>query len=184
MATSRYQRDQRIARAGTIVFVTVLTVVTVWALHRSYAQQADPPDDGAASVDMSTVPMDEGAWLTGTEPSIDNLVTARNHIAAAAARHDLAATGAACASATGAVANLHQQLPSPEPVVNHSLQQAISNYDVGLPICISATQTVNRAGMVQAATYISQGDAAMRVALDLIENGSGAATRNLPMLIV
>ncbi len=128
--------------------------------------------------------MSQGAWLSESEPSINDLVTARNDIAAAAARRDISLTGAACRKATGAVENLHQQLPSPEPAVNHLLHQVISSYDLGLPFCISATQTLDGAGMQQAATYMSQGDSAMRVALDLLENASGAQPRGLGVLIV
>ena len=178
-AATRYQRDQQIARIGTVVCLLVVAAVS-WAYHRS-SGQLDAPEDSA---ETTNAPLSVTAWLNRSEPSINDLVAARNRIAAAAADRDLAGTGAACRSATGAVANLHQQMPSPEPTVDHTLQEAIGSYDIGLPYCISATQTQDGAGMQRAATYISQGDAAMRVALDYLGNVPGGEPRDLGVLIV
>lgn len=128
--------------------------------------------------------MTMGAWLAESERSINDLVAARNNIAAAAAEHDIAGTGAACQNAVGAVANLHRQLPSPEPVLTNALQRAAVNYDLGLPYCISATQTHDGPDLARAASYISQGDAAMRMAFHILGQDSGTAPRNLRVLIV
>lgn len=175
---SRSQRDQRISAIGTVVFVVVSAAVSAWLYYRS-----DPSDGDATSLPNASVPP-MPVWLIETKQSINDLVNARNNIAAAAARRDLAATGVACRNATGAVANLHQQMPSPEPSVNNPLQQAITSYEMGLPYCISASQIQDGAGLQRAATLITQGDAAMRQALDLLGDDPSAAPCQLGVLIV
>ena len=107
-------------------------------------------------------------WLDQSEAAVNSLVGARNTIAAAASRRDIPATGTACRSATDAVATLREHMPSPEAAVNSALQQAISNYTIGLPDCISASRTVDGEGMQRAARFISQGDDAMQLALDIL----------------
>jgi hypothetical protein len=124
------------------------------------------------------------AWLDQSGHSIDDLVGARNSIAAAASRRDIPATGAACQSATGAVENLRQHLPSPKAVLNHTLQQAISSYTAGFPYCTSAARTAGGEGLQQAADLISAGDAAMQSALDILGNASDGIPGNFAVLIV
>jgi hypothetical protein len=124
------------------------------------------------------------AWLDESQPSINVLVSARNNIAAAASRRDIPATGIACQTATDAVATLRMHMPSPEAAVNQSLQQAISSYTTGLPNCISASRTVDGEGMQRAASYISQGDDAMRMALDILGDESAPEPNQLGVLIV
>jgi hypothetical protein len=75
-------------------------------------------------------------------------------------------------------------MPSPEASVNYALQQAISNYTIGLPDCISASRNVDGEGMQRAARYISQGDDAMQLSLDLLQDEESPAASQLGMLIV
>lgn len=178
--TSRYQREQRITVASWAVFA-IIGAILAWAyLHWSSA--------GSATADDATPPIEPTPsiheWLDRSNRLINDVVAARNAIAAAAANHDIAGTGAACQDATGAITHLHQEMPSPELVLNSTLQQAISNYDTGLPYCISASQTEDGEGMQRAATYISQGDDAMRVVLDILGNESDDQPANLGVLIV
>jgi len=176
---SRQQRDQRIATVGNVVLFIVVVTLSVWMYHKSSTGQAVSPHRVTPPK-----PVALHAWLGGSEQSISGLVTARNHIAAAAAQRDLAGTGAACRTATSAVADLHRQMPSPEPVVTSTLQDAMTSYAIGLPYCISASQAQDGAGMQRAATYISLGDQAMRAALDILEPESGVEPRDLGVLIV
>ncbi|MBV8785649.1 MAG: hypothetical protein JOZ00_03065 [Mycobacterium sp.] len=106
-------------------------------------------------------------WLTRSQGSIDGVVAAREGIAAAAARQDVAATGAACQAATGAVADLHRQLPSPEQTLNSTLQYALGSYEIGLPYCVSGAKTYDAEALMRAAAYITRGDIFMRMALDI-----------------
>jgi hypothetical protein len=124
------------------------------------------------------------AWLDQARPSLDGLVTARNDIAAAAFRRDIPATGTACRTATDAVSNLRVHMPSPEAAVNQTLQQAISSYTAGLPHCVSASRNVNGEGMQRAAGFISQGDNAMHLALDILGGEVDPLVGKLGVLIV
>jgi len=173
---SRYLRDQRIATTGAVVLLIVTAAVSVWLHYR-----LDPPDSAAASPQRTSAPPLH-VWLAESEPSINDLVTARNNIAAAAAQRDLVRTGRACRAATGAVANMHLRMPSPEPMVTSSLQRAMDSYQIGLPFCVAATQTPDGEGMQRAAAYITAGDAAMRAALDVLQ--PDAQPRQLGVLIV
>jgi hypothetical protein len=163
VSNSRYQRDQRIAATGTVILLLVTAAIS-WLLD----YRPDPPESAATSLPTASAPPLH-VWLAESESSINDLVSARNNIAAAAAKRDLTRTGAACRAATGAVANLHLQMPSPEPMLTSSLQQAIESYEIGLPYCISATQSRDGEGMQRAAAYITRGDAAMRAALDTLQ---------------
>jgi hypothetical protein len=124
------------------------------------------------------------AWLDESQPSINIVVSARNNLAAAASRRDIPGTGIACQTATDAVANLRMHMPSPEAAVNQSLQQAITSYTIGLPHCISASRTVGGEGMQRAASYISQGDDAMKLALNILGNESAPESNQMGVLIV
>jgi predicted metal-binding membrane protein len=178
--TSRYQREQRIMVATWAVFA-VIGAMLAWAYLHWSSTRSDISGD--ATPPIATTPSIHG-WLDRSERLINDVIAARNAIAAAAAHHDIAGTGAACQTATGAIAHLHQEMPSPEPVLNSTLQQAISDYSTGLHYCISAGRTEDGEGLPQAATYISQGDDAMRVVLDILSNESEVQPGNLGVLIV
>ena len=166
--TSRYQREQRIMMASWAVFAVIGAILASAYLHWSSTRSAI---SGDATPPIAPTPSIH-AWLDRSERVINDVIAARNAIAAAAAHHDIAGTGTACQTATGAIAHLHQQMPSPEPVLNSTLQQAISDYSTGLHYCISAGRTADGEGLPRAATYISQGDDAMRVVLDILSNES------------
>jgi hypothetical protein len=173
---SRYRRDQRIATTGTLVLL-IITAAISWLLY----YRPDPAETAAPSPPTASPPPMH-VWLAESEPSISDLVTARNNIATAAAQRDLTRTGSACRAAAGKVANLHVRMPSPEPTLTSSLQQAIHGYEIGLPYCISATQTRDGEGMQRAAAYITRGDGAMRAALEFLRPAS--EPRQLAVLIV
>lgn len=155
---SPYQHELRVTAVSWVGLSVIVVLILAVAHHESSARISESPDAAAmesnafASPRRVTLP----AWLTESEPSIDDVVVARNNIAAAAARHDIARTGAACGSASGAVAKLRQQLPSPEPVLNSTLRHAVDDYEMGLPFCVSATRNYDAAGMKRAARYIAQ----------------------------
>jgi hypothetical protein len=163
------------------VFFIVAVAVSMWVYQRSDGQQPQTLDSAALAPPSASDPqmrVQLRAWLTDSEPMIDALVIARNNIATAAGQRDVAATGAACQSATGAVADLHRKMPSPDPMLNSQFLQAISDYDVGLPYCISGN------GMQQAATYLSQADAAMHAAFDMLGHVPGCEPQQSGVLIV
>lgn len=162
------------------VFAVIGAILAGAYLHWSSARSAISDD---ATPPSAPTPSIHG-WLDRSERLINDVIAARNTIAAAAAHHDIAGTGAACQTATGAIAHLHQQMPSPEPVLNSTLQQAISDYSTGINYCISAGRTEDGEGLPRAATYISQGDDAMRVVLDILSHESDAQQGNLGVLIV
>ena len=173
---SRYQREQRItiiSWAALTAFGALLAACNSWSTER--ADESSPPVAPAVSMH---------AWLDESQPSINIVVSARNNLAAAASRRDIPGTGIACQTATDAVANLRMHMPSPEAAVNQSLQQAITSYTIGLPHCISASRTVGGEGMQRAASYISQGDDAMKLALDILGNESAPESNQMGVLIV
>jgi hypothetical protein len=165
----------------------LIVALSGWAHHHSSARRSDSPDSAATPPSReasSSTPVSLPAWLNQSAPSIKDLVDARNTIAAAAARHDIAMTGAACRSAGSAVAKVHQHLPSPVPVLTSTLHDAVDSYEIGLPYCVRATQTQDAEGMQRAAAYISHGDAAMRLALDFLDRSSGAGSPGTGLTIV
>jgi len=165
--------------AGLVALLIVIAALASWAYCKSSAQQADSVNSSAAPA-ASTMP----EWLAESEPSINALVAARQEIAAAAAKGDLAATGAACRTASGAAAHLHRQMPSPTPMLTTTLQRALSSYDLGHPFCISATQANDGHGLQRAANYITEGDAVMRVAIGFLGHDSDPAPESQGVQIV
>lgn len=164
-----------------VALLIVTFALSVWVYGRSSAGQPESVDRAATPPPSASDPqmrVQLRAWLTQSEPMIDALVIARNNIATAAGQRDIAATGAACQSATGAVADLHRQMPSPDPMLNSRFLQAISDYDVGLPSCISG------GGMQLAATYIIAADAAMQAAFDVLQQVPGCEPQKSGVLIV
>lgn len=176
---SRYHYERRVT---VISWVAVLLIAAawLWVHHLASTGPEDAPEDAAAP--MLTPSMPE--WSGQSTPLINGLVIARNNIAAAAAAADLPATSAACRNATYAVAKLHTQMPSPEPALTGELQAAISNYDIGLPYCISGTQNRDGESMRRAAGYIAKADASMRAALDMLGQQPETQPGNLGVLIV
>jgi hypothetical protein len=179
LGTSRYQREQRFTGISWAVFVVIGALAAahhIWSTGRpASTDEASPP---------VAPPTSMHAWLDQSQLSIKVLVGARNNIAAAASHRDIPGTGMACQAATYAVADLRIHLPSPEAAVNESLQQAISSYTAGLPDCVSASRTIDGEGMQRAASFISQGDGAMRLALDILGNEAAPANNQLGVLIV
>ena len=165
----RYGYERRVTAVGWAALLIVIAVLSVWAYCRMSTGPSNLPDNEA----VSPLPGSLSAWLAKSQPLIDHLVAERNNIAAAAGRRDAAATGAACQSATGAVSELHRQLPGPERVLNMTLQQAVQYYETGLPYCIAAARTEDARGMQQAATHIRHGDAFMRKALTFLDQRFG-----------
>jgi hypothetical protein len=183
----RGERDQRMAATGTVVLSIITVALSTWMYQRTSTAQPDSADRVAATPSSAPSPqvrVQLRAWLTQSEPLINALVIARNNIAAAAAERDISGAGAACRTATGAVADLHRQLPSPEPTLTSSFQQAISSYERGLPYCVGATGVRDGNSLQQAASFISQGDTAMRAALDFLDRVPGCEARDVGMLIV
>lgn len=164
---SRYQRDQRIATLGTVAWLVVVAAVAGWWYARPFTAEPDAPD---ASMTVAIAPPTLNAWFTESEQSINDLVSARNNIAAAAGRHDLHNTGSACQAARAAVDGLRRRMPSPEPELSRALQDAVRDYATGLSYCILGAQHEDADDMQQAATYITQADSAMRWALDMLAN--------------
>jgi hypothetical protein len=164
------------------VLLLVITVaVSVWVYDRSMSQQPHSPKSVVATPPSASDPQLRvrlRAWLTASEPMIDALVIARNNIATAAGQRDITGTGAACRTASGAVADLHRQMPSPDPMLNSQFLQAISDYDAGLHHCIAGD------GMQRAATYITQADAAMHAAFDILGKVPGCEPQQTGVLIV
>lgn len=163
-----------------VVFLIVAAAVSMWVYGRSTEQP--PALNTAATAPPSAsdpqMRVQLRAWLTESEPAIDALVIARNNIATAAGQRDIAGTGAACRTASGAVADLHRRMPSPDPMLNKEFLQAINDYDVGLPYCVSGT------GIQQAAAYITAADAAMRAVFDILGQVPGCQPRESGVLIV
>lgn len=177
----------RVAAVCAVVLFMIVAAVSVWVYPRSPTGQSDSLDGvstSASSTLGTQMRVQLRAWLTESGPVINAVVIARNNIAAAAAERDVAATGTACQSATGAVADLHHQLPSPEPALTTTFAQAVSNYDVGLPYCIGASGVRDGRGLQLAATFITQADTAMHAALDFLQHVPGCEPRDVGVVIV
>jgi hypothetical protein len=169
MATSHHLPTRRTPHDRRVTFTTwaavlVMAAAWMWIHQTASAGPQDAPLDNPSAPQARPMPV----WLAQSQPLLDGLVVARNDIAAAAARRDLPATGAACQAAAHAAQSLHQQLPSPDPMVNSTLHELLRSYDLGLPYCISASKTHDSGGLQKAADYLSDGDTAMRSAINLL----------------
>ncbi|WP_407687018.1 hypothetical protein [Mycobacterium sp. HUMS_1102779] len=169
---ARYHRQELTAAAGGAVLLVVIGVLSGWA-HHSLAN-ANPPSDAPATgvAEPLTSPHPGGqlqGWLTQAEPSIDELISARHAVTAAAAVGDVTATGVACEGADASVAGAQRHLPSPDPELDIALQQAIDNYRVGLRHCIVGVQNHDGGEIAYAASYLDQGNAELRAGLAIIE---------------
>jgi hypothetical protein len=188
----RYQRHELAAAAGGIMLVVVIAVLSAWAHHSLSAVRlpsqhaaAAAPASGLAPRPLSVPPSPPmRAWFNEAKPSIDALVVARDEIVAAVTQGDMAATGAACRTAAGAVANLQQHLPSPDPVLNTALQQAITNYQLGIRYCIWGTQNQDAVKIGKATVYIDQGNTDLQIAVDIIESDLSSEARGTRVLTV
>jgi hypothetical protein len=188
----RYQRHELAAVAGGIVLVVVIAVLSGWAHYSlSAVRPASPhaaaaaPASGLAPPPLTVPPSPPmRAWFNEAKPSIDALVVAGDEIVAAATQGDMAATGAACRTAAGAVANLQEHLPSPDPALNTALQQAITNYQVGIRYCISGTHNQDAVKIGEAKVYIDQGNTDLRTAVDIIESDLSSEARGTSVLTV
>jgi hypothetical protein len=166
-------------RAVVLLIATV--ALSVWVYGRSSGAQLEPVESAAATPPSASDPQMRvklRAWLTDSEPMLDALVIARNNIGTAAGQRNIVGTGAACQTATVAVEDLHRKMPSPDPMLNSQLLQAISDYSVGLPYCLSGH------GMPLAASYITAADAAMRAAFDILWRVPGCEPGQTGVLIV
>ncbi len=166
-------------RAAVLLIVTA--ALSAWVYHKSSSHQPESLAGAAPAPPSASDPqmrVQLRVWLTESEPMIDAVAIARNNITAAASQREIAATGAACRNAAGAVADLHRRMPSPDPMLNSQLLEAISDYEVGLPYCILGN------GMQLAATYIIHADAAMHAAFDMLGHVPGCEPRKSGVLIV
>jgi hypothetical protein len=175
---SRYRYEQRFT-VFSWAFLIALGAVSA-GFYESRSHSAAPDADVAPVAPT----MSMQAWLDQSQPSINELVSARNTISAAASHRDIQATGSACQTASNAVATLREHMPSPRDDLNYPLQQAISSYITGLPDCVSASRTVDGERLQRAAGYISQGDTAMQTALDILSDETDGQPGNLGVLIV
>jgi hypothetical protein len=174
-APDKYHDHGLIARTGGAVLVLAIAVLSAWAHHSLSTPPPGAPNTATKpSAITSATPLTPPparvqlrAWLTQAEPSINALVAARHEIASAAANHDIMGMGAACQTAGGAVANLQHHLPSPDPVLNASLQQAISAYRIGVRYCTSGVQNNDANDIERAANYFDQGNADLEAAVDI-----------------
>lgn len=162
---------------SVVAVLFVIGVLSVWARHSLSTERpaspitaAAPPVTSAASATSPPVHAQLRAWLARSQPSIDSLLTARREIASAAANNDIAATGATCERADGAVTIMQQSLPSPDPALNTAFGRAIDSYHVGLRHCIAGAHNNDGDDMGQAAAYIRRANAELQAAVDLIES--------------
>jgi hypothetical protein len=175
---SRYRYEQRFTVLSWAFLITLGAVSA--GFYESWSHSASPDADVAPVA--PTISMH--AWLDQSQPLINELVSARTTISAAASHRDIQATGSACQTASSAVAHLREHMPSPRADLNYPLQQAISGYTTGLPDCVSASRTVDGKRLQQAAGYISQGDTAMQTALGILADETDGQPGNLGVLIV
>jgi hypothetical protein len=185
----RYQRHELVAAAGGAVLVVVIAVLSAWAHHS--LSTVPPASPHAASAQPAAVgpqppspPMRSQlrAWFNDVEPSIDALLVARDKIMAPAAQGDFAATGAACQSAGGAISNIQQHLPSPDPTVNTILQQALSHYQVGIRHCIAGAEDRDAVDIGEATVFVNQGHTDLQKAVDIIASDLSSDARDPRLL--
>lgn len=184
---SRYEPRELMVAASEAMLVVVIAAVAMWAHHSLSSERSMTAAAAAASSPVSSsasMPMSAQlqAWRAEAEPSINALVTARGNIAVTAARHDIAGTAVACQTAGGAITSSRQHMPSPDPELTASFQQAIASYQVGLSYCISGAHNQDAASLRQAAGYFSQGDAALQSAMNILRRGQSVDTAHSPVL--
>jgi hypothetical protein len=174
----RYQRHELIAAASGAVLVALIAVLSVWAHHslstsRPAARNTTAvlPASAASAAPLPSPPLrvQLRGWLDEAEPSINALVVAVDNFVATADRPDIAGTGTACRTAAGALASAQQYLPSPDPALNITLQQAFNDYQAGIRCCTLGTKFHAATDIGHAADFIDQGKIVLQNAFDILE---------------
>ncbi len=187
MSTPRHRApvhhvQQRTLAAGGALLVAVIAVLSAWAHHSLSAGRS--ARSTAAGTPSPPAIEQLRAWLSDAESSINALTTARDNIAVAAIRNDLAATGVACQTAGAAVVNSQQHLPSPEPALNTALHQAIGKYQTGLGYCLSGARSQDAALLAKAAAYFNDGDTDLQAAMNFLDRNLSAPAPGSAVLLV
>jgi hypothetical protein len=193
MATSSRHRASRkrggselVAAVGGAVLLVVIAMLSAWAHHSLSTVQPASPHAAAAqpanSMSPPLAPLPMGtqvrAWFTDAKPSIIALFGAADNLVTAARYGDIAATGAACQTTAGAVANLQHHVPSPDPALNIELQQAITSYQLGIRHCVSGTQNRDPIEIGKATGYINQGSTYLNATVGMIEDDLSSDARD------
>ena len=173
-------RRERMAALGGVILLLVIIVMTAWAHHSLSSAPPAPPRPAVHPVRTSgqSTGMHVRAWVTDAQPSISALFRATDEVAAAVSFGDIAATGAACQSADAAVANVQKHLPSPDPAVNSVLQQAITNYQVGIRRCTLAVRNNDTVDLGEATVYLHRGCVDLQRAVTTLQDDVGSETRD------
>ena len=182
-----HRRDELLAAAGGAVLVLVIAVLSAWAHHSLSTARPVAPDNAAVQPAIAFSPATGAqlrAWLTDAEPSINALLIAGDSVVAAGAQGDIARTGAACQTTAGAVTNVQQHLPSPDPALNTAFLQAITEYQVGIRYCISGTQNQDAIEIGQAAGFIEKANTDLQTAVDTAQRELSSDQENSPVVTV
>lgn len=171
---ARHQRQELVAAASGATLIGVVGLLSGWAHHSLSSAPPTAPNIAAtaSSTGAATSPhlrVQLRAWLTQAQPSINALMAARYEVAAAAASDDIIATGAACRNADIAVAGAQQYLPSPDLELNTALAHAIDSYRLGVRFCIAGVERHDANNISRAAGYISEGNAELQQAVDILQ---------------
>lgn len=193
MATSSRHRASRkrggsepVASAGGAVLLVIIAMLAAWAHHSLSTVRPASPHVAAAqpanSMSPPLAPLPMGtqvrAWFTDAKPSIIALFGAADNLVTAARYGDNAATGAACQTTAGAVANLQHHMPSPDPALNIELQQAITSYQLGIRHCVLGTQDRDPIEIGKATAFINQGSTYLNATVGMIEDDLSSDARD------
>jgi hypothetical protein len=180
-ASSRHRSSRKrrgpelVVAAGWAVLLVVIVVLSAWA-HQSFSTVRPASPHGAAAQPASSkgLPLAMGtqlqAWFTDAKPSIIGLFGAADNLVTAARYGDIAATGAACETTAGAVANMQHHMPSPDPALNIELQRAITSYQEGIRHCVSGVQKRDPVEIGEATVHTNRGSSDLQAAVGIIED--------------
>lgn len=185
--SSRNVGDRELVTAvGWAVLLVVVVVLSTWAHHSlSLARQAAPHAAEAQPASSISPPLPAlpvgpqlRAWFTDAKPSITAMFIAADNFVTAARYGDIAGAGTACQTAADALGKLQHHTPSPDPALNTTLQQAITNYQAGIRHCVAGKQDRDPVETGKAMVSINQGSTDLQAAVGIIEEDLASDARD------
>ena len=186
LARSPLGGRQLVIAVGSAVLLVGIAVLSAWAHHSLSAPRQSSQHAPAAQPATPNSPPPPGlpvsqplrAWSTDAKPSIRAMFIAADNFVTAARYGDIAAAGGACHTAANALATLQQHMPSPDPALNTSLQQAITHYQAGVRDCVAGKQDRDPVETGKAMVSINHGSTDLQAAVGILEEDLASEARD------
>ncbi len=115
------------------------------------------------------------AWWDKVQDHVRAIQSATDAVSAAAQANDVGALNTACAKYHDVVAGLQGHMPPPDPAFGTEFQAGLSDYDVAMHFCLSATNDIDANELRHLLEFLRSGNAAMGRAGAILDQVLGAS---------